>query len=437
MSSSVQAAAAGGAGVVEDAAIKVANLTKDFRVYERPFDRLRELCLLNRRRYHSVVRALSRVSFTVRRGESIGVIGRNGAGKTSLLSILTGTLAPTSGTVDVYGRVGAILGLGVGFLPQYSGRENLRNGLIARGLPPSELREKEAQVIEFSELDEMIDNPLRTYSAGMKVRLGFSLAACVDPDILIVDEALAVGDAAFQYKCQRVIRGFMEQGKTLFFVSHNVALLETICERGILLRDGRVTSDGPIAETVRAYRRQFSSPSLDEGEATERPAGAAGGLALVRAEPRDAPRVGDGLFEARQGDTVEFVLTVRTSQVIERPAITAIVHTVFGQSVCGFSTSTSSDPLPRIEPGEFTFEVHVPFRTRAGTYVLEVLVADLSYEPPRNLQRWEEACAVRVQNAGYAVRGAVDPGIELIYGPKTYSLQREIETRHGATTDSA
>jgi hypothetical protein len=128
---------------------------------------------------------------------------------------------------------------------------------------------------------------------------------------------------------------------------------------------------------------------------------------------------------------------VHTARAIERPGITAVVHTVFGQSVCGFSTATSSEPLPRIDPGEFTFEVHVPFRTRAGTYVLEIVVADLSYDPPRNLQRWDEACAVRVQHAGYAVRGAVDPGIELVYGHKTYSLQREMETRRSATTDRA
>jgi len=246
-----------------DIAIRVSNLNKHFRIYRWPFDRLREALLLDRRHYHTVVHALRDISFTVRHGESVGLIGRNGSGKTSLLSVLAGTLAPTTGSVDVYGRVGAILALGIGFLPQYTGRENARNGLIAVGVPTAELEESIARIIEFSELGDAIDHPIRTYSSGMHSRLGFSLAVCIDPDILLVDEALAVGDAAFQRKCEGAIRGFMKQDKTLLFVSHNAALIETICDRGILLRHGSVVHDGPIGDTMREYRREYYCHELD------------------------------------------------------------------------------------------------------------------------------------------------------------------------------
>jgi lipopolysaccharide transport system ATP-binding protein len=422
----------------DDTAILVENVAKEFRFYDRPTDRLKELLWLNRRRYHTIKRALGGVSFSVQHGESVGVMGRNGAGKTTLLSILTGTMAPTSGTVDVYGRVGAILGLGVGFMPQYSGRENLRNGLIALGVPPREIRRKEAEVIEFSELEEAIDDPLRTYSSGMTVRLGFSLAISFAPDILIVDEALAVGDAAFQLKCQHEIRRFIEAGKTLFFVSHNTGTLEATCQRGIFLEQGRVVFDGAMKDALREYRlrdlgRESVVPKDEAASDGDTSAGDAN-VVLVRAEIRDAAHIRDNVFEMHQGETARMRVTARTPTPIERPALGVVVQSGLGKEVCGYSTVNPSVPVPRIGPGEFGFDVRVPLNVRPGMYTFSVTIYDLATAPPRLVRAWENVCAIRVRSAGYRIRGLVDPGIEIEYGSAVYSLRAEQQRRLGTSS---
>jgi lipopolysaccharide transport system ATP-binding protein len=412
-----------------DTAIAVANLSKEFRFYDHPTDRLKELLTANQRQYHKIKRALSDVSFTVRHGETVGVMGRNGAGKTTLLSILTGTMAPTSGTVDVYGRVGAILGLGIGFLPQYSGRENLRNGLIALGTAPADLKRKEADVIEFSELGAEIDNPLRTYSSGMTVRLGFSLAISTEPDILIVDEALGVGDALFQHKCQRAIRAFMEQGKTLFFVSHNTGLLESVCNRGIVLRQGQVCCDDDITTAVRQYRLQYFG---DETVFSMSPKARAWGdpdAHLVRVSAAGAKPIGPNLFEVHQGELLRLTVTVRTPRPIEQLGLGVVVRTVLGEDVCASSSIYSREPFPSVPAGEFSFEMRIPFRMEPGMYALETSVADMATHPPRLLHIWTEPCTVRVISAGHAIRGMVDPGIEFIYDSKVYALDAQRDGR--------
>ncbi len=416
----------------DDTAIRVEGLTKEFRFYDQPSDRLKELLVFNRRRHHTIKQALSDVSFTVRHGEAVGVMGRNGAGKTTLLSILTGTTAPTSGSVDVYGQVGAILGLGVGFLPQYTGRENLRSGLIARDVPRDTLAAKEAEVIEFSELGEAIDDPLRTYSSGMAVRLGFSLAISAEPDILIVDEALAVGDAAFQNKCQRAIRGFMEQGKTLFFVSHNTGILEAVCDRGIVLERGRVVCDGSIREAIEQVRVRFFGHDPDAPSSPGERAWGDPDVGLVRVDMRQARLMRENVYEQHQGEWARIAVTVRTPTPVERPTIGIIMHNALGKEVCGYSTVNSSVALPRIDAGEFSFEARVPLNVPPGMYTFRLSIADQVSKPPRLVHIWQDVCAVRVRSVGYTVRGMVDPGIEVLYGDDVYSLRVENERRRGA-----
>jgi lipopolysaccharide transport system ATP-binding protein len=418
-----------------DVAIRVENLSKHFRIYRWPFDRVREALLLNRRCYHMVVHALSGVSFAVRRGEAVGVMGRNGAGKTSLLSILVGTLAPTSGSVDIYGRVGAILGLGIGFLPQYTGRENIRNGLIALGVPTHELAQKERDVAEFSEIGAAIDNPLRTYSSGMHMRLGFSLAVSSDPDILIVDEALAVGDAAFQHKCQAQIRRFIEQGKTLVFVSHDAAMIEAICSRGIVFDQGRIIYDGDTKDAIKQYRLLY----FGEGAS---PTGLEGDLEwgdprvnLVRVEMPGAARVRGNVFEAYQGERARLQVTVQTPTPIERPCFGITVRTSLGREVCGYSTFGPQNPIPRIEAGGFSLEARIPLAVSPGTYTFELTISDVSVQPPRVAHAWEELCVVRVLSKGHAVLAMIDPGIEFVYDSAVYSLRGHDERREASPSD--
>jgi ABC-type polysaccharide/polyol phosphate transport system ATPase subunit len=201
------------------------------------------------------VNALRAVTFEVKPGESVGIIGRNGAGKTTLLRLVAKIFAPTSGSLAVEGSVGCLLELGAGFQPELTGRENVYLNAALHGLRQGYVREHLDEVVGFAELEDSIDLPVRTYSAGMYMRLGFSVAMHLDRDIILLDEVFAVGDEAFQRKCFGKILAFKQRGGTILFVSHSSATLERLCERGILLSDGAVVGDGPAADVVRLYRR--------------------------------------------------------------------------------------------------------------------------------------------------------------------------------------
>ncbi len=208
--------------------------------------------------------ALRDVSFEIKHGEVVGVIGRNGAGKSTLLKILSRITEPTDGHVNVYGRVGALLEVGTGFHPELTGRENVYlNGAIL-GMPRSEIKSKFDEIVAFAEIDRFLDTPVKRYSSGMQLRLGFAVAAHLDPEILVVDEILAVGDAAFQRKCIGKIQDVARQSRTVLFVSHNIAAIQAICSRGVVLGKGTVIEDGPIQDTVACYLRMLEVAATDD-----------------------------------------------------------------------------------------------------------------------------------------------------------------------------
>lgn len=211
--------------------------------------------------------ALRDVSFRVAAGESVGIVGSNGAGKTTLLRMICALGRPTSGTARVTGRVAALLELGVGFHPQLSGRENLYVSAIVAGMRRATVQARFREIVDFAEVGPFIEQPLRTYSWGMQMRLAFSVAIHVDPAVLIVDELLAVGDAEFQGKCIERIEGFQRQGKTLLLVSHDLNLVRHFCRRAIHLEHGRIVSDGPVDTVTAAYAAavERGETSLGEG----------------------------------------------------------------------------------------------------------------------------------------------------------------------------
>lgn len=205
--------------------------------------------------------ALRGVNLTIRRGEFVGIVGRNGAGKSTLLGIMAGSVFPHTGDVEIHGRIGALLELGAGFHPDLTGRENIYLNASLLGLTEQQIDAQFGSIVEFSELQDFIDVPLRNYSSGMHVRLGFAVAIHIDPDILIMDEALAVGDFAFQKKCLARIAEFKAQGKTLVFVSHGLEQVGGLCDRAVWLDRGVVRGDGPVNDVLAAYASSKKSPA--------------------------------------------------------------------------------------------------------------------------------------------------------------------------------
>src|SRR6266576_1981013 len=232
-------------------AVRASELTKQYDIYRRPADRLIEF--VTRRPRHTVFPALQDVTFEVERGETVGIIGQNGAGKSTLLKLLCNVTRPTSGSLETRGTIASILELGTGFHPEFTGRDNAALNATILGLSPADLRLRLPDILEFSELGTFLDRPVKTYSSGMYMRLAFSVAVNVNPDILIIDEALAVGDGHFQKKCIDKIREFQEQGKTILFCSHALYLVNSICRRTMWLDHGRVMRWGPTLDVVYAY----------------------------------------------------------------------------------------------------------------------------------------------------------------------------------------
>ncbi len=297
---------------MEPGTIVAENVSRRFKVYPQRNVTLKEAIVRRRHLRPVIVEALKDVSFRIEPGESVGFMGRNGSGKTTLLRVIAGVFRPSSGSLTVAGRVGSLLELGAGFHPDFTGRENIYLSASIYGLRRQDVDRRLDQIIAFSELESFIDLPIRTYSAGMHMRLGFSVAVNVDADVLLLDEVFAVGDEAFQRKCINRILEFKEQGKTIAFVSHSAAALERMCDRAVLLRQGHLEYDGRTSEAIRRYQEQLAG----EEDPAERAAGlrewgsGEAHVTDVRLEgldgaPRDAFSAGDPLvlrigLEARE-----------------------------------------------------------------------------------------------------------------------------------------
>lgn len=252
----------------DDCSIQVAGLSKRYEIYAQPADRLKQMVLprLQRaihrpaRAYFNEFWALRDVSFDVKRGETVGIIGRNGSGKSTLLQMICGTLTPTLGQIAVKGRIAALLELGAGFNPEFTGKENVRLSGLLYGLSDEELRQRYDAILDFAEIGNFIDQPVKTYSSGMYVRLAFAVAINVSPDILVVDEALSVGDEAFQRKCFARIETIRRNGATVLFVSHAANTVTELCDRALLLDHGELLTSGTPKFVVSRYQKILYSP---------------------------------------------------------------------------------------------------------------------------------------------------------------------------------
>ena len=243
---------------MNDIAIKVENLTKIYHLYDKPQDRLKEALNPFKKSYHHDFYAMNDVSFEIKKGETVGIVGKNGAGKSTLLKMITGVLTPSSGEIQVHGRIASLLELGAGFNPEMSGMENIYLNGTLMGFSREEMEPKIDAILDFADIGEFIHQPVKMYSSGMFARLAFSVSINVDPDILIVDEALSVGDLSFQMKCFKKFQDFQKEGRTILFVTHALDTVIRYCSRGIVIDGGQKVYEGTSKDAVDSFKKILS-----------------------------------------------------------------------------------------------------------------------------------------------------------------------------------
>jgi lipopolysaccharide transport system ATP-binding protein len=378
-----------------EVAIRVAHLRKRYRVGMRPGYELLGESLLNamRRRRHSsdgsVIWAIDDVSFDVRAGEVLGLIGRNGAGKSTLLKILSRITEPTAGRVELYGRIGSLLEVGTGFHPELTGRENVfLNGAIL-GMKRVEINRKLDAILEFSGVERYIDTPLKFYSTGMAVRLGFAVAAHLEPEILVVDEVLAVGDLAFQERCLGKMKDVAESGRTVLFVSHNMSAISAICPEAIVLDCGRLVFRGPASEAIATYVRLARATTAELAGRVDRRGSGTARVTAWQLEDVD----GLPVDSARAGETLRLALDFEVSPAVraDELVLNVVVSAADGRRLFALASELGDglgEPaargravctIPRLPlmPGHYDFQVSLLLGReladkieRAGTFVV-------------------------------------------------------------------
>jgi ABC-type polysaccharide/polyol phosphate transport system ATPase subunit len=373
-------------------ALRVEGVAKQYRIYDHPSDRLKETLTRGWLKRHREFWALREISFEIERGTTTGIVGPNGSGKSTLLQIITGTLAPTHGDVQVEGRVAALLELGAGFNLEFTGLENIYMNAALMNFSRADTDARLEQIERFAEIGDFLHQPVKTYSSGMYVRLAFAIAVNTDPDILVVDEALSVGDTIFQHRCVRRIKEMQEAGTTILFVSHEPTLVRALCSRAILLNAGRMIADGTPMEVLNRYQRVImareeayagSGEGRAEGQAAAEnapvaevaaEAGVAAGSEPLQYSYRHgngrAEVIGAELVDATTGRTVELVetgdavavrLRVLFHEDAAEPVCGFMIRNRHGINVYGTNTEQRGQPLGAARRGEiieavFTFD---------------------------------------------------------------------------------
>ena len=318
-------------------ALEVKNITKIYKIYNTNIDRLKEV--FTKKSYHKEFIANNNISFDLYEGETLGIIGLNGAGKSTLLKMIAGVIEPTSGTIKRYGRVTALLELGTGFNDQLSGRENIYlNGTLI-GMSRAECKDKEQNIIEFSELGDYIDEPIFTYSSGMKMRLAFSIAIFSNPQILIVDEALSVGDAHFQAKCTRALKKRKEKNMSIIYVSHDLNSLKLLCNRVILLNKGKIAEEGEPESVINQYNFLIAKIN-DSNDTLKHSQENNNSFGTFDVEIQNIYIKHDGVIknDFTTGDDVEIILEIYSKIDLENLTIGINIKDRFSQDIYGTNT---------------------------------------------------------------------------------------------------
>lgn len=328
--------------------IEINHLTKKYDMYKKPSDRLKEALSPTRKTYHEVFYALNDVNVKVEKGEMIGFIGENGSGKSTILKIITGVLTPSEGEVKIEGNIAALLELGSGFNPEYSGYENIfLNGMVL-DYSREEMAEKVDDIINFADIGDHLYQPVKTYSSGMFVRLAFAVAINVDPDILIVDEALAVGDLEFQLKCMEKFTELRNAGKTILFVSHDVNAVRRFCDRVYWLKNGVVEAEGEtmeITETYENFLKKKSLKTVDRENSSSEDFSAYDIVEVKSAELLDGNLQPLEIVEQDSKVVIKVVYNVKDDS-IKKPVLGVAIRTVDNNYVCGLNTLLDEESIP-------------------------------------------------------------------------------------------
>jgi lipopolysaccharide transport system ATP-binding protein len=357
------------------------NVSKAYPIYPSPSARLKELACLNRVSFHRDFLALQNISFEIRAGETFCVIGENGSGKSTLLQMVAGILAPTTGTAQVTGRVAALLELGSGFNPEFSGRDNVYLNAAILGFSRRDMDQKFQQIEDFAEIGEFINQPVKTYSSGMAIRLAFAVAIHVDPEILIVDEALAVGDIYFRQRCMRKVHELRDQGVTILFVSHDVGDVKAIGDRALWLDAGRMRDLGPPERVVSRYLAAMAEKDAaylhhKHNEVPERPAGPCLAPEVVTTIPNIDHRFGDGRAEVlgiavldatgvatyllEPESSILVRISVRALGNLSMPNVGFMLRNHLGLDFAGTNTAREGFELPPMTSGDiYTVDFHL------------------------------------------------------------------------------
>lgn len=382
--------------------ISIEGLGKKYKRYSHRWKRLIEWGTGGKKLLHESLWALKGISFEVTPGESVGIVGQNGAGKSTLLKILTGTTQATEGSAEAEGNVSALLELGIGFYPEFTGRENVFMAGLLSGLSSSQITELLPSITSFSELSNFMDQPLRTYSSGMVVRLAFSIATAVRPDILIVDEALSVGDAYFQYKCIKLIREFREKGSTLLFVSHDPGAVKTLCNRAILLDKGLMVMDDTSDKVLDYYNAMIAKKNENQeiiqvenkhGQKSTR-----SGNFLARIEFIDILDAHGLTARAFQvGEEVQIKCQVRFDAVVESPSFGILIRDRLGNDVFGTNSFHVDNSDYHVEKGDLVEVVFkICLNIGIGNYSLTAAVHTHDTHLGKSFDWWDQALVFQV-----------------------------------------
>ncbi len=387
----------------EKQAIRVSDVTKIYRLYNRQRDRLWESLGLDFKKNYKEKRALDHVSFEVKRGETVGIIGTNGSGKSTMLKLITGVLTPTSGTIEVDGRISALLELGAGFNMEYTGIENIYLNGTMIGFTKEEVDERLQSIIDFADIGDYVNQPVKSYSSGMFVRLAFAVAINIDPEILIVDEALSVGDVFFQSKCYRKFEDFKREGKTILFVSHDLSAISRYCDRAILLNQGDKVYEGTPKEAIDIYKKvlvdQFhkGSGTADSDASSSVPDRENGGSdrnrkrmwkddfpenpSLVEYGEKNAQIIDYGLYDEKGLPTSNFLkgssftvrMRIRAKETVLEPIFAFTIKNLKGIEICGTNTTMEKIPVATMHEGDehvVTFTQKIDLQ--GGEYLLSL-----------------------------------------------------------------